>query len=416
MMRQRRGWIGRGAGVAAAVVLGLANLAAAPAGPWVGAWASAQQIPEPGNALPADDLADATLRQVVRLSAGGPRIRIRLSNAFGTAPLRIDAVRVARPRAPGSPQIDPATDRAVTFGGRPDVVVPAGADYLSDPIALPVRALDRLTVSLHLPAAPARQTGHPGSRTTSWLAKGDRTAAPDLPGARAVEHWYQLSGVEVAAAPRSAAVVAFGDSITDGHGATTNRDDRWPDVLAERLQANPATRRFSVLNQGIGGNRLLLDGLGPNALARFDRDVLAQPGAAQVIILEGVNDMGVLTRDQPALPEAHAQLVREITGAYAQMVARARAKGVRAIGATILPYAGSGYYHPGPQSEADRQAVNAWIRAPGHFDAVVDFDALTRDPADPTRMRKAFDSGDGLHPSPAGYRAMGEAAYAVVAR
>jgi lysophospholipase L1-like esterase len=416
MVIQRTGRIGRLAGVAAAISLGLLNLAASPAGDWVGAWASAQQVPEDINALPADDLADATLRQVVRLSAGGSRIRIRLSNAFGTAPLRFGAVHVAKPRTPGSPQTDPATDRTVTFGGRPDVVVPAGADYLSDPIALPVRALDRLTVSLHLPVTPARQTSHPGSRTTSWVAKGDRTAAADLPGAKAVEHWYQLAAIEVAAGPQAAAIVAFGDSITDGHGATTNRDDRWPDILAERLQANPATRRFSVLNQGIGGNRLLLDGLGPNALARFDRDVLAQPGVTHVIVLEGVNDMGVLTRDQPASPEAHAQLVRDITGAYAQMVARAHAKGIKAIGATILPYAGSGYYHPGRESEADRQAVNAWIRAPGRFDAVVDFDALTRDPADPKRLRKDYDSGDGLHPSPAGYRAMGDAAYAVIAR
>jgi lysophospholipase L1-like esterase len=208
----------------------------------------------------------------------------------------------------------------------------------------------------------------------------------------------------------------LGDSITDGHGATTNHDDRWPDILAERLQANAATRRLSVLNQGIGGNRLLLDGLGPNALARFDRDVLAQPGVTHAIVLEGVNDLGVLTRDAPATAQAHAQLVRDIVGAYRQMIERGHAKGIKVIGATILPYAGSGYYHPGPESEADRQAVNAWIRAPGHFDAVIDFDALTRDPADPRRLRKAFDSGDGLHPSPAGYRAMGEAAYAVVAR
>lgn len=416
MVIQRTGRLGRLAGVAAAISLSLANLAASPSARWIGAWASAQQIPEPNNALPAEDLTDATLRQVVRLSAGGPQIRIRLSNAFGTEPLRFDSVHVARPRTPGAPQIDPATDRAVTFGGRPEVVVPAGADYLSDPVALPVQALDRLTISLHLPAPPARQTSHPGSRTTSWVTRGDQTAAADLPAAKAVQHWYQLSAVEVAAGPRAAAIVTLGDSITDGNGATTNLDNRWPDILAERLQANPATRRFSVLNQGIGGNRLLRDGLGPNALARFDRDVLAQPGVTHVIVLEGVNDMGVLTRDQPASAEAHAQLVRDITGAYAQMIARAHAKGIKVIGATVMPYAGSGYYHPGRESEADRRAVNAWIRAPGHFDAVIDFDALTRDPADPLRLRKAFDIGDGLHPSTAGHRAMGEAAYAVIAR
>jgi lysophospholipase L1-like esterase len=201
----------------------------------------------------------------------------------------------------------------------------------------------------------------------------------------------------------------LGDSITDGHGATDNADDRWPDRLADRLQASPEGRRFSVLNQGIGGNRLLLDGLGPNALARFDRDVLAQAGVSHLIVLEGVNDLGTLTRDAPASPEEHAALVQRMIGAYQQIAMRARARGVRVIGATILPYGSSGYYHPTPLNEADRQAVNRWIRTPGAFDAVIDFDAVTRDPSRPDRMLPAYDSGDGLHPSPAGYRAMGDA-------
>jgi len=203
--------------------------------------------------------------------------------------------------------------------------------------------------------------------------------------------------------------VTLGDSITDGHGATTNQDDRWPDAFAERLRANPATRDIGVLNHGIGGNRLLLDGLGPNVLARFDRDVLAQPGVRTLIILEGINDLGTLTRDKPATPEAHQALVKGMIGVYAQMIDRAQARGIKVIGATILPDGASAYYHPDAQNEADRQAVNAWIRAPGHFDAVADFDAVTRDPADPTRMRKDMDSGDGLHPNPAGFRAMAAA-------
>jgi lysophospholipase L1-like esterase len=375
---------------------------------WVGAWASSQQIPEPRNAAPTEALQDATVRQIVRLTAGGPQIRIRLSNAFGTAPLRFSAVHVAKPVALGTARIDPATDRAVTFSGQRDVVVPAGADYVSDPVDLPVTALSSLAVSFHLPEAPAQQTSHPGSRTTSYFVRGDRVGAADLPDATKIVHWYQLSGVDVPAGPRSAAIVTLGDSITDGSGTGPDRNDRWPDVLADRLQARASTRHLSVLNHGVGGNRVLLDGLGPNALARFDRDVLAQTGVRYVVFLEGINDLGTSTRDGPISAEAHAALVRNITGAYAQMVQKARARGIKAIGATILPFMGTPVYKPTAANEADRQAINAWIRTPGNFDAVIDFDALTRDPAHPDRLAPAYDSGDGLHPSLAGYRAMAE--------
>ena len=376
---------------------------------WVGAWAASQQIPEPRNAAPTDDLQDATVRQIVRLTAGGPKIRVRLSNAFGTAPLRFSAVHVARPVALGTARIDPATDRVVTFSGQGEITVPAGADYVSDPVDLPVTALSSLAISFHLPEAPQQQTSHPGSRTTSYFVRGDRTGAADLQDAKKFVHWYQLSGVDVPATPRSAAIVTFGDSITDGSGTGPDRNDRWPDVLADRLQAQAATRHLSVLNHGIGGNRVLLDGLGPNALARFDRDVLAQTGVRYVIFLEGVNDLGTSTRDGPLSPERHAALVRNITGAYAQMVAKARARGIKAIGVTILPFAGTPVYEPTAVNEADRQAINAWIRTPGNFDAVIDFDALMRDPARPDRLAPAYDSGDALHPSLAGYRAMAEA-------
>ncbi|MCR5878628.1 SGNH/GDSL hydrolase family protein [Phenylobacterium sp. J367] len=397
--------------VGCALAAGLLAPAAAAAPPpkWVGAWAASQQVPETRNELPKDDLDDATLRQVVRVTQGGPQIRIRVTNVFGTEPLTVAAVQVARPVAPGSPAIDPATTRAVTFHGQAAVTVPAGADWTSDPVAFAVKPLERIAISLHLPKAPARQTSHPGSRTTSWTVKGDHTAAADLPGAKPVVHWYQLAGVDVPATAKAAAIVAFGDSITDGFGVGPDRDDRWPDALAERLQADPRTRHLSVLNHGIGGNRVLKDELGPNALARFERDVLAQPGVRFVIILEGVNDLGTLTRDGPVGAEAHARLVHEITGAYAQMAARARARGIKVIGATILPFAGTPVYNPGPANEADRQAINAWIRRPGAFDAVIDFDALMRDPARPDRMRADLDSGDRLHPSLAGYRAMAAA-------
>ncbi len=211
------------------------------------------------------------------------------------------------------------------------------------------------------------------------------------------------------AAPGAGTVVALGDSITDGHGATTNGNDRWTDVLAARLQALPVYRGVAVSNQGIGGNRLLADGLGPNALARFDRDVLAPAGVRWLIVCEGVNDLGGVARNGEVTPAEHAALVQRVLAAYQQLIFRAHVHGLRVVGATITPYVGSDYYHPGPLSEADRQAVNQWIRAAGHFDAVVDFDKVVGDPQHPDRLLPAYDSGDHLHPSPAGYLVMGEA-------
>jgi len=381
---------------------------AAPKPVWIGTWASAQQPIEPAGTAPDVDLAGVTLRQVVRISIGGDRVRLRLSNAFGTAPLTLSAVHVARAVAPGSPRIDAATDKAVTFAGRGDVTIPAGADYLSDPIDMPIAPRADLAVSIRFDEPPAQQTQHTASHATAWTLAGDHVAAADLPGAKAFVHWLQISGVEVSRTS-GGAIVALGDSITDGSWSTTDGNDRWPDVLATRLQADPRTAGLGVLNVGIGGNRVLLDGRGPSALARFDRDVLAQAGARYLIVLEGVNDLGTLTKTQPATPEAHADLVRRLTAAYAQIIARAHQHGLRVYGATILPFGGAVSYHPDAANEADRQAVNAWIRTPGHFDGVIDFDAATRDPANPDRLLPTYDSGDHLHPSPAGYRAMGKA-------
>jgi lysophospholipase L1-like esterase len=381
----------------------------APAVHWVGSWAASQQVPETQNRLDTEVMRDATLRQIVHLSVGGDRLRVRVSNAFGTAPLHVTTVHVARPISAASAAIDPGSDTALTFHGVPDVTIPAGAEYMSDAAAFPVSAPSDLAITFHLDQPTTGETGHPGSRATSYVVHGDVVSAASLPDATKVEHWYQISGVDVVGAEKAAAVVTLGDSITDGHGATTNGNDRWPDVLAARMQADKSMRVNGVLNEGIGGNRLLLDGLGPNALARFDRDVVAQTAVRAVIVLEGVNDLGTLTRDHDVSAEAHAALVSQIEAAYAQMMERAHAHGIRVIGATILPYVGSGYYHPGPESEADRQAINGWIREPGHFDAVVDFDKVMRDPQHPDRLLPAYDSGDHLHPGPAGYKAMGDA-------
>lgn len=376
---------------------------------WVASWGASQQIPEPQNAVATDDLRDATVRQVFHLSLGGPALRVHLSNAFGTEALHFTSVHIARPVSPSSSAIDPATDRALTFAGSSDVTVPPGTEFISDPLDYPVAALSNLAVTFHLDSPPATQTGHPGSRATSYLVHGDFVGAPNLLDAKNVDHWYQVSGIDVLAPAGGASIVVLGNSITDGHGATTNGNDRWTDILAQRLQASANKRSIGVSNQGIGGNHLLTDGLGPNALARFDRDVLAPASVRWVILFEGVNDLGGLTRDGEVTPEQHSVRVKHIISAYEQIVQRAHAHGLRVFGATITPYVGSDYYHPGPLSEADRQAVNAWIRAVGHFDAVIDFDSVVRDPQHLDRLLPAFDCGDHLHPSPAGYRAMGEA-------
>jgi lysophospholipase L1-like esterase len=376
---------------------------------WVGTWAASQQIPEPQNALPSADLTDATLCETVHVSLGGTILRVHLSNVFGTKALHLTSVHIARPTAVGGSAIDPASDRALLFNGSQDVIIPPGAEYLSDTIAYPLPALSDLTVSMHIEEEPGQQTGHPGSRQTTFYVHGDLTGAVDLPTARKVDHWYMLSGVDVQASPGARSIVAFGDSITDGHATTTNANDRWTDVLAKRLQANAGTRDVGVLNQGIGGNHLLTNGLGPNALARFDRDVLAQTGVRYVIVLEGINDLGGGVGAKSATQALHDQLVHRMIGAYEQIIARAHANGIKVYGATVMADGGSDFYHPNAANEHDRQMVNAWIREPGHFDAVIDFDKLTADPAHVQQLLPAYDSGDHLHPGPPGYRAMGQA-------
>lgn len=389
-------------------VLAATTAQAAPGDRWTTAWWTSQLALDGQNALPAADLTDATLRQVIRLQGAATQLRVRFSNRFGTAPLTIDGATIARAVSTAGPAVEASTLRPLRFGGAATVTIPAGADYWSDPVALPSAAGTDLAISLYLAQPPAQQTGHPGSRATSYIVHGNHSGDPDLRGAKTVDHWFQIAGIE-AVAPKARAIVAFGDSITDGYGVKPNTNARWTDALQRRLRTAAGMGGVAVLNAGIGGNRLLNDGLGPNALARFDHDVIGQPGVTHLIVLEGVNDLGTLTREAPVAPEAHATLVARMIDAYRQIVARAHARGIKVIGATIMPYAGSAYYHPDAQNEADRQAVNRWIRSPGHFDGMIDLDKAMRDPADPARLHKAYDSGDGLHPSVAGYAAMAEA-------
>jgi lysophospholipase L1-like esterase len=282
-------------------------------------------------------------------------------------------------------------DKPLTFGGRASATIPTGAPMLSDPIDFELAPLSDLAVTIRVTDPTNAITGHPGARCTSYLQGGDKVREPELPKAARTLHWYYLCGVDVGAAD-VAAVAVLGDSITDGRGSPTDGNGRWTDQLARRLQEGSGAA-VGVLNQGLGGNRVLNDGLGPNALARLDRDVLAQPGVRWLIVLEGINDLG--TRSATA---------RDLIAAYEQIILRSHARGIRVYGATILPCEGSPYFNPG--LEAARQEVNAWIRDSGRFDAVIDFDAATRDRRDPASLSAAVDGGDHLHPGPEGYEIM----------
>ncbi|WP_410565564.1 SGNH/GDSL hydrolase family protein [Amycolatopsis sp. cmx-4-61] len=369
---------------------------------WVATWTSMPQLTEPGNLPPAPFtgtdrvLDDASLRETAQVTVGGPRIRLRFSNAFGGAPLPLTAVSVARPvsGAAGVSGVVPGSVVPVTFHGKASTTVPQGAQVVSDPLPFPVRPRENIAVTAYLAHGQASTsiTSHPGSRTTSYLLAGNHVSDLELPGATPVDHWYFLSGIEVLS-PASA-VAVIGDSISDGRGSTTNGNDRWPNVLAARLHG------VSVVNEAAGGNRVLQDGLGPNVLARLDRDLLATSGVSWAIVFEGVNDIGTAT------PAAAADVADQLIDAYDQILVRAHAQDIRVYGATITPFGGNTGYDD-PAREAARQRVNAWIRQPGHFDALLDFDKVARDPAAPSRLLPAYDVGDHLHLNPAGYRALG---------
>jgi len=369
---------------------------------WVGTWTSAPQLTEERNLPPEPGLVDTTLRQVIRVSIAGERMRLRFSNAFGDRPLELKAVHVAQAVQPGQSDIIPETDRVLTFQGATAVIIPVGALMVSDPIDFPLRPMMDLAVTVYVQDPSRHITGHPGSRTTSFLQSGEAVANVSLPDAARTEHWYYLSGVEVWAAASPGAIVVVGDSITDGRGSTTNGNDRWPDQLLRRLQADERTAAIAVLNQGIGGNTLIRGGLGPNALARLDRDVLAQPGVRWLIVFEGINDLGGAAGARAR--GERATTADDLIGALEQIIRRAQARGLKVYGGTILACGGS--FYENPQSEADRQTVNTWIRTSRRFDAVIDFDAATRDPENPSRLRADVDVGDHLHLNPTGYRVM----------
>jgi lysophospholipase L1-like esterase len=373
---------------------------------WVRSWGASPQSPYGGLGSLDDHppLADLTLRQVVRLSGGGRRVRVRLTNEFGTAPVTIGAAQVGL-AVPGGGVRD---GRVLTFSGATAVTIPTGAPMLSDPVELPAAALTELSISLYLPGRVETVTCHDPVLDTGWTIPGDAVADPALPAdATVLPVRALISAVDVLPGAPASAVVVVGDSRTDGVGSTPDTHHSWPELLAARGAG-------FVVNQGISGNRMLNDGVGTSVLARFDRDVLATPGLGCVVLSAGGNDIaisfaprdvGPLADFLKAFPGAPVTTDDVIAG-YRQLVARARERGVRVHATTIAPFEGAEAFSP--ESEIARQVVNEWIRTAGAFDAVLDFDAVWRDPDRPSRIREGFHSGDHLHGSDVGYRALAD--------
>jgi lysophospholipase L1-like esterase len=425
--RRRLFAVGAGAALAAAApgaALPSAASAAADSGPgsggtWVGTWATA---PTAVPAVGVPVLQDQTVRQVVHTSIGGEPIRIRLTNEFGDEPLLIGEARIALRAAGGSgTDIVPRTDRRLTFSGRTSVAVPAGAPVISDAVPLRLPPAADLVISIYLPARTPVTTVHGFPFQDNVVAAGNVTGARTVTATATTGQWYFLSSVSVLTGARGAAsIVALGDSITDGAVTETNANHRWPDLFAQRLRAAPGLAERGVLNLGIAGNRLLHDPnppagseaegfaalFGHSALRRFDRDVIAQAGVRFVVVLLGVNDLG---HPGTVAPPTETVSAEEIIGAHRQLIARTHAARLRIFGATILPFKDDTLGFDNPVNERKRQQVNHWIRRGGEYDAVIDFDAAVRDPADPLRMRAEFDSGDHLHPNDAGMAAMAAA-------
>jgi len=385
-------------------------------GHWVSAWSAAVHAPLPFPGLPPSPVFEnQTVRMVIRPTIGGQRLRIRFSNAFGTTALKIGAARVAL-SAKGA-AILPGSDHALTFGGRPAVSVPAGAPVLSDPVELKVAPFSELAVSIYLPEKTTSSTVHFWAQHDSYISEaGDFTAKSDIANPTTKTSWYFLADMEVWASDQTGATVAFGDSITDGVGAKQGEYSDWPDLLADRLAKTADGSGLSVVNEGIGGNRILHDGAGVSALARFDRDVLAQPGVVNLIILESINDIG-WPHLKPRLPNGTVlkdlPFTHEVVSAedlimgLRQIIDRAHQHGIRVFGATLTPYGGADFYSD--DGEVERQAVNQWIRTSGAFDGVIDFDVAVRDPNHAFQFREGYHSGDHLHPSATGYKAMADA-------
>ncbi|WP_378732101.1 SGNH/GDSL hydrolase family protein [Nocardia brasiliensis] len=401
--------------VAAALLMIGAILVATLVGPrnaatteWDAVWVTAQQRPVAASAAEwaISGFTNQTVRQVVRVGGRGEKIRVRLSNVYGQVPLEVTGATIAR--SAGGAAVHPDTVRPLMIGLRPGFQIAPGGEAATDPVLLPVAPQESLTVTLYLARPTGPATHHAQALATSYRADGDHRADPAADAFTELSRsWYYLAGIDAAGPPRPDAVVAFGDSITDGYASTVDMNSRYPDRLAEKLAAHGLSR--PVLNAGISGNRVTVDStlLGDGAVSRFRRDVLAQPGVGTVLVLAGINDIGMSDSADPiAAPRTTVTADRLIDG-YRELIRQSRAAGVRIVGATLLPFEGSPYYTA--EREQTRQTVNAWIRTSGAYDAVIDFDAAMSDPGNPRMLNPAYDSGDHLHPGDAGYRAMADA-------
>jgi lysophospholipase L1-like esterase len=366
---------------------------------WVGTWACAQMLVEPNNMPPAPGLSENTLRQIIRVSIGGKRMRLRFSNIFSDQPTVLKSVSVAN--VVNAPIVDAKTQKELRFNGKQEITINPEQEVFSDAFDFELQPGQLLAITIHYRNTSQKTSGHPGSRTTSYILEGNQIQNAAFDGAIKTDHWYSIMGLDVVADQSAANIVCLGNSITDGRGSGTNKQNRWTDILSARLSANKKTEKIGVLNLGIGGNCVVKGGLGPTALNRFDRDVLSQKGTKWLVILEGINDIGGIKNPEDAPIKA-----QELIEAYKVMIQKAHSKGIKVYGCTILPFAKS--FYDTPHKQEARDIVNAWIRNSKAFDAVIDFDkAMIAEEGSKTILSNLHD-GDFLHPNEAGYLKMGE--------
>jgi lysophospholipase L1-like esterase len=367
---------------------------------WVGTWACAQMQVEPNNMPPAPGLSENTLRQIIRVSIGGKRMRLRFSNIFSDQPTVLKSVSIAN--VVNAPIVDLKTQKVISFNGNSEIIISPEQEVFSDAFDFELQPGQLLAITIHYGATSVKTSGHPGSRTTSYILEGDNIQNASFDNAIKTDHWYSIMGLDVITNKSAATIVCLGNSITDGRGSGTNKQNRWTDILSARLLANKKTQNIGVLNLGIGGNCVIKGGLGPTALNRFDRDVLSQKGTKWLVLLEGINDIGGIKNPEDAPVKA-----QELIEAYKVMIDKAHAKGIKVYGCTILPFTKS-FYDAAHKQEA-RDIVNNWIRNSKAFDAVIDFDkAMASEEGSKTILSNMHD-GDFLHPNQAGYLRMGEA-------
>lgn len=377
-------------------LVGTGSIFAAPP-TWVGTWATAQMQIKPSD-VPSLGLTNNSLRQVVRISIGGETLRLRLSNEFSKSAITMNSVQIAV--STGGSTINVSTNKELKFNGNSGVTMEAGATVLSDPIAFKLKPRTDLAITIYYGQTSATVTGHPGSRTTSYLLEGNTATNTDFTSAVKTEHWYNIGAIDVQASSSTACVAVLGNSITDGRGTTTDMQNRWTDILSERLITNKATRHVGVLNLGIGGNNVVRGGLGPNGATRYDRDILSQSGVHWAVVFIGVNDIGSVKTSEDATKTAN-----NLIEAYKQMIVKAHDKKIKIYGGTIMPFNGNSYYNQ--YSESCRNEVNEWIRNGGYYDGVIDFAKSMASPQDATSLISSFQN-DHLHPDASGYKKMGE--------